>query len=116
MRFATDENFDGRILNGLRARLPELDVVRVQDTQMYQAPDDELLTWLADEGRILLTHDVRTMPLFVYERVRAGYPAPGVIAVHKSTPIGIAIDELETVIGAGASEDFINQVMFIPIR
>jgi hypothetical protein len=39
---------------------------------MYKAPDDQLLVWLADEGRILLTHDVRTMPRFVYERVRAG--------------------------------------------
>jgi hypothetical protein len=43
MRFATDENFDGRILNGLRARLPDLDIVRVQDTEMYQSPDDKLL-------------------------------------------------------------------------
>ena len=29
MRFAADENFDGRILDGLQARLPELDIVRV---------------------------------------------------------------------------------------
>lgn len=65
MRFAADENFDGRIFDGLRARMPELDIVRVQDTEMYQSPDDKLLTWLANEGRILLTHDVRTMPRFV---------------------------------------------------
>lgn len=37
MRFAADENFDGRILEGLRARMPELDIVRVQDTEMYQS-------------------------------------------------------------------------------
>ncbi len=54
MRFATDENFDGRILQGLRARLRELDIVRIQDTEMYKSPDDKLLKWLADEGRILL--------------------------------------------------------------
>ncbi|MCK6580607.1 MAG: DUF5615 family PIN-like protein [Anaerolineae bacterium] len=65
MRFAADENFDGRILNGLRARLPDLDIVRVQDTEMAATPDEKLLMWLADEGRILLTHDVRTMPRFV---------------------------------------------------
>jgi hypothetical protein len=60
MRFAADENFDGRILNGLCARMPDLDIVHVQDTEMYQSPDDKLLAWLAEEGRILLTHDVRT--------------------------------------------------------
>ncbi len=116
MRFATDENFDGRILQGLRARLRELDIVRIQDTEMYKSPDDKLLKWLADEGRILLTHDVRTMPRFVYERVRAGQSVPGVIEVHKDTPIGVAIDELEVAIGAGTSEDFESQVKYIPIR
>ena len=31
MRFAADENFDGRILQGLQTRLPDLDIVRVQE-------------------------------------------------------------------------------------
>jgi hypothetical protein len=81
MRFAADENFNGCILDGLRARLPDLDIVRVQDTEMYKSPDDKLLNWLAEEGRILFTHDVRTMPRFVFERVCAGQPVPGVIEV-----------------------------------
>src|SRR5690606_1892260 len=105
MRFAADENFDGRILDGLRARIPDLDIVRVQDTEMYQSPDDKLLGWLAEEGRILLTHDVRTMPRFVFERVRAGLPVPGVIEVE-DTSIGEVIEDLEVAIGAGTSEDF----------
>ncbi|MCA9904614.1 MAG: DUF5615 family PIN-like protein [Anaerolineae bacterium] len=116
MRFAADENFDGRILNGLRARLPDLNIVRVQDTEMYRSSDEDLLVWLADQGRILLTHDVRTMPRFVFERVRAGKPVPGMIEVHKDTPIGMALDELEVAIGAGTREDFENQVKYIPIR
>ena len=56
MRFDADENVDGRILDGLRARLPDLDIVRIQDTAMYRSPDEKLLVWLADERRILLTH------------------------------------------------------------
>ena|GEM_PF-3786821 len=31
MRLLTDENFNGAILRGLVRRLPELDIVRVQD-------------------------------------------------------------------------------------
>lgn len=116
MRFATDENFDERILKGLLARIPALDIVRIQDTEMYQAPDDRLLAWLADEERILLTHDVNTMPRYVVERVRSGLPVPGVIEVHKKTPIGTAIGELEILLGASTPEDFENQVMFVPLR
>jgi uncharacterized protein DUF5615 len=116
MRFASDENFDGRILQGLRARLPDLDIVRVQDTPLYQAPDPELLIWLAAEGRILLTHDVRTMPGFMYERLGKGLSTPGIIEVQRSTPIGQAIDELEVMIGAGTPADFENLVRYIPMR
>jgi hypothetical protein len=116
MKFATDENFNGRILAGLQARLPKLDVVRVQDTKMYQAPDPKLLEWLADEQRILLTHDVKTIPRYVYERVKLGQVVPGVIEVHYDTPIGQAIDELEILIGASLPEDFENQVKYVPIR
>jgi hypothetical protein len=116
MRFAADENFDGRILDGLRARMPTLDIVRVQDTELYQSPDVELLAWLAVEGRILLTHDVQTMPGYVFERVRAGLNVHGVIAVHKQDiPMGALIDDLEIAISAGTPEDFENQVKYIPI-
>lgn len=115
MRFAADENFDGHILTSLLSRLPELDIVRVQDTPMLQSPDPELLEWLGNEGRILLTHDVATMPGYVYERVRANLPVPGVIEVKRSLPIGQAIDELEVMIGAGTPEDFENLVRYIPL-
>ena len=116
MRVAADENFDGRILDGLRARLPTLDIVRVQDTEMYQVSDPELLDWLALEGRILLTHDVRTIPGFVYERVRSGRAVPGVVEVNRNTPIGQAIDELEVLIGAGTPTDFENQIWYVPLH
>ncbi len=117
MRFAADENFDGRILDALRARLPDLDVVRVQDTPMYGSSDAMLLAWLAAEERILLTHDVRTMPRFVFDRVRAGLLVPGVIEVRKEdVSIGALVDDLEIVIGAGRPQDFENQAKYIPIR
>jgi hypothetical protein len=116
MRFATDENFNGKILSKLRKRMPGIDIIRVQDTNMYRSPDPDVLAWAAQDGRILLTHDVQTMPGFVYERVRAGNFVAGVIVVHRSTPISLAIDELEVMIGASSPADFENQVKFIPIR
>jgi hypothetical protein len=77
MRFAAAENFNGHVFDGLKKRLAELDIIRVQDTYLYGAPDSELLEWLASETHILLTHDVKTMPRFVYERIDAGLPMPG---------------------------------------
>lgn len=116
MNFATDENFDGDMLRGLWVRFPDLNIVRIQDTEMYQAPDPKLLDWLAQENRVLLTHDINTMPGYVYDRVREGKRVIGVIAVHQDTPIGQALDDLELIIGAGTPDDLENQVRFVPIR
>lgn len=114
MRFASDENFNGHILKAIQVRLPDVDIVRVQDTNMYQASDPELLEWLADENRILLTHDVKTIPGYVYERIYAGLPVPGVIEVRESVSMGQILDELEVLMGAGTPEDFENIIYYIP--
>ena len=36
LRFAADENFDGRIVRGLLRILPDLDLIRVQDTRIAE--------------------------------------------------------------------------------
>ena len=116
MRFLADENFNDRILAGLLAALPELDIVRAQDAEVYQSPDPELLEWAAQQGRILLTHDVQTITRYAYERVQAGFPMPGVIEVRIPQGIGAAIDELILLISASAPDEFENQVRYIPLR
>ena len=39
MRLLTDENFNGAILRGLVRRLPELDIIRVQDVGLMNTDD-----------------------------------------------------------------------------
>ena len=116
MRFLADENFNHRILAGLLIALPDLDVIRVQDTEIYQAPDPVVLEWAAQEGRILLTHDVQTIPGHAVARVKAGLPMPCVIEVAQDTvSFGRLIEELSIMIGAGKPEDFDNLVKFVPL-
>jgi hypothetical protein len=115
MRFLADENFNNRILKRLRRDLPAIDILRVQDTAIYQASDTEVLAWAAENKCILLTHDIRTIPRFAYDRVKMGLPMPGVIAVPRALPIGQAIDELFVVLGAGTPDDFDNQIKHIPL-
>jgi hypothetical protein len=116
MRVLADENFDNDILRGLLVRLPDLDIVRAQDVEIYQAADPALLEWAARENRIVLTHDVRTLTKFAYERVKAGLPMPGVVEVLKNQSIGDLIDGLEVMLGAGIPFDFENQIRYIPLR
>lgn len=50
LRFLADENFDGRIVRGLRRRSSRIDVVRVQDVDLGEADDPTVLEW---EGQVI---------------------------------------------------------------
>jgi predicted nuclease of predicted toxin-antitoxin system len=105
IKLASDENFDGDIVRGLLRRLPELDLVRVQDANLAGSPDPVILNWAAGEERILLTHDRDTMPNFVYARVCAGEPMPGVFLVSNRMPKGQAVEELFLAVHCLPAED-----------
>nr|WP_309745308.1 DUF5615 family PIN-like protein [Chamaesiphon sp. OTE_20_metabat_361] len=54
LKLLADENFDNTILRGLLRRQPDIDIIRVQDTEFYGANDPTVLAWAAQENRILL--------------------------------------------------------------
>jgi hypothetical protein len=39
---------------------------------------------------VLLTHDVRTITKYAYERIDAGLPMPGVFEIKRTVPIAVA--------------------------
>jgi len=114
VRLLTDENFNGGILRGLVRRLPELDIVRVQDVGLIHTDDPDILEWAANEGRILLTHDVATITMYAYERVNQGLPMLGVVEVIATAPIGKIIDDLELFICCSQPDEYEGQILFIP--
>ena len=115
MRFLADENFNGKLLVALRTRLPELDIIRVQDTDIAAASDPELLQWAASEQRVLLTHDVQTLAGYAYDRVIESLPMSGIIEVKISKTIGAILEDLVLLIEASRPEEFENQVRYIPL-
>jgi hypothetical protein len=61
LKLAADEDFNNRIIRGSLRREPELDLVRVQDASLRSRDDASVIEWAANEGRVLLTHNVTTM-------------------------------------------------------
>jgi Domain of unknown function (DUF5615) len=116
MRLLTDENFHGDVLAALRRSTPDLDIVRVQDTEVYQAPDPIVLEWAAREDRVLLTHDVNTMTKYAYERVQAGLPMPGVIEVRNRLSIGQTAEEILVVLLAGKPSELADKISYVPMH
>jgi predicted nuclease of predicted toxin-antitoxin system len=115
IRFLLDENFNGKIARGLRARQPDVDMIRVQDTPLLGAEDPDILDWAAQEGRVLLTHDIETMTKYANTRLEQGQPIAGVIFVRDTLPIAQVIEDLLVVLGATDSADWENRTTFLPL-
>ncbi|PYP82362.1 MAG: hypothetical protein DMF61_26640 [Blastocatellia bacterium AA13] len=110
-----DENFDQRILRGLRLRLPQLDYLIVQDIGLGGLDDPAVLDWAGTEGRVIVTHEVNTMTKFSSDRMKRLLLIPGVIVVPEQLEIGRAIDDLQVIVECSTPADLENQIQYVLI-
>jgi len=115
LRLASDENFNGDIVRGLLFRLPDLNLVRVQDVGLEGAIDPVVLAWAAENDCIILTHDRATFPDFAFDRVVAGEVMPGVFVVNDRLPVGRAIEELVLVATCSEASEWLGRVLYLPL-
>jgi len=116
LRFLSDENFNGDIVRGLLLRRAGLDLVRVQDVGLAGSQDSTMLTWAAENERIVLTHDRATMPNAAHARVVAGQPMPGVFVLSDRIPVRSAIDELLLIDACSEQLEWAGLVAYLPLQ
>jgi predicted nuclease of predicted toxin-antitoxin system len=110
-----DENTDNDLIRELQRRQPELDGVRVQDVGLRTQDDPSILEWAAQENRVLISNDRRTMPGFAYAPVEAGLPMPGVILLRADASLKQIIEEILILVGASAEGELDNLVIYLPM-
>lgn len=115
IKFLADENFDNAIMRGVLRHNQSVDLVRVQDVGLSGEEDPIILEWAAQEGRILLTHDVSTITRYAYERLAENLPMPGVIEVSTEVPIGEAIKDILLIDQCGVPKDLEGQIYYLPL-
>jgi len=115
VRLLTDENVNNNIMRGLARRLPHLDFVSVRDVGLAGSPDLVLLKWAANEQRIILTHDLKTMVRDANQLVAQGEAMAGVIFVPDRLGIGRAINDLVRVLEDATESSMRNSVKYLPL-
>jgi len=112
-KFLVDENLMRKVVQGILRRNSEIDILRVQQVGLSGVGDPEILEWAAQEERVLLTRDFKTVPRFAYERLVAGLPMAGVIAINNSqASMGQIIEDI--VVLSEFEEDCVGQIHYIP--
>ena len=116
IRLAADENFNNDIVRGLQRRKHDLDIIRIQDAGLSGADDPAVLEWAAQENRVLLTHDVATIPKYAYERIRAGKLMPGIFEASRSASISDIIEDILLLAECSLEDEWEGQIRYLPLR
>jgi hypothetical protein len=113
-RFQADEDFNQRIVLGLRRREAAIDFRDAHDGRVIGASDATVLRLAAESGRILISHDRKTMPAHLARFIES-YSSPGVIIVSQELDVGVAIEDLLIFWAASDAEEWRNQLGFVPL-
>jgi len=115
IRFLADENFNEEIVAGLRLKQPQMDIQTAAEAGILGRLDPLVLAYAAERNRILLSHDVRTMPAHFEAFLAGGRHCPGVFLIAQSLPIGRAINEILLIWEASPPEEWRDQCTHLPL-
>ncbi|MBD2385238.1 DUF5615 family PIN-like protein [Cylindrospermum sp. FACHB-282] len=113
IRFQADADLKQAIVTGTIRRQPNLDFQSAYTAKLEGKKDPEVLAIAAREGRVLVTHDRKTMPTEFGDFIMSQTSA-GVLILSQSLSTSEAIEALILVWEASTAEELVNQIMSIP--
>ena len=114
VRFQADADLNQIILLATIRREPAIDFQTAVTADLSGVTDPEVLEMAAKEGRVLITHDCKTMPKYFAEYVTQA-TSPGLIVIPQSISISTAVDDLILVWSASEAEEWVNRIAFLPL-
>ena len=112
--FLADANLDQNIVAGVLRREPEVDFALPQGVIPDGMKDPEVLKTAASLGRILVTHDIRTMPRHFWDFIEYNR-SPGLILVPRALAIGQVIEQLLLIWRISEAEEWVNRFRRLPL-
>lgn len=114
VRYQADTDLNEDIVAGVQRRVPEIDFQTADELELATLPDHEVLALAAQEGRILVSHDRRTMPTHFGQFIE-NHTSPGLIIISQKTDILLAIEELILIWSVSEAEEYVNSILTIPM-
>lgn len=114
IRFQADADLKYSIVTATRRREPGVDFQPASAARLEGLLDPEVLAVAARDGRILVSHDKRTLPQHFAGFIQL-QPSPGVVIVPQRIAIALVVEELLLIWHASTPEEWINRIAHLPI-
>ena len=112
-RFQADSDFRIEIIDGLLRLDPRIEFLTADKAGLRGVPDPKVLAAAADNNRILITHDRRTMPIHFGSFIQKG-DCPGIIVIAQNVSTKTAIEEIYLIWLVDEHEKYLNRIVDIP--
>jgi predicted nuclease of predicted toxin-antitoxin system len=114
IQFQADADLNQLILLATVRREPSIDFQTAGAAGLANRRDQEVLAIAAQEGRVLVTHDQKTMPRHFAEFI-ATETSPGLLVVPQHLAIASAVEDLLLIWFTTEAEEWINRISFLPL-
>lgn len=114
VRYQADADLNQFIVTGVLRREPTVDFQTAFAAGLQGVKDPEVLAISAQQGRILVSHDRKTMPSEFATFITSNQSS-GVIIISRKLPIEVVIEELLLIWAVSSAEEWINRIAKIPL-
>jgi hypothetical protein len=117
IKYLLDEHVNPRLRTALVRREPDMKVRRIGDVGVppMQTGDPDILLWCEAHGFSLVTNNRASMPVHLRDHLVAGRHVPGVFVLNPNMTMGETIDELILIWAASDSDEYIDQLRYLPV-
>ena len=114
IRFQADADLNQNIIAGLLRREPFIDLQTAETAGFRRRDDPAVLRRAAQDGRLLVSHDRKTMPLH-FAKFISNNISPGVLIVPQRLSVRTAIEELLMVWSGSEADKWVNRICILPL-
>ena len=114
IRFQADADLNQVIVRAVVRREPSLDFRTATRAELAGLDDSAVLALAAREGRVLVSHDKKTLP-YHFADFTLRQKSAGLILLPQSLPIVRAAEDLVLVWSATEAEEWENRIAYLPL-
>jgi hypothetical protein len=115
VRFLADADLNQAIVGGVLRREPTLDFRTARGAALRGLADSTVLELAAQQQRVLVSHDLGTMPSHFRILINAGKDSAGVFLIPQSLAVRTAIDELLLIWAGSEAAEWENRLVWLPL-
>ena len=114
VRYQADADLNQAIVTGWLRRESTIDFQTAFAAGLEGVKDSEVLAIAAQQRRVLVSHDRKTMPSEFAEFITTNQSA-GVIIVSRKIPMEVVIEELLLIWAASSAEEWVDRIAKLPL-